>query len=63
MSNETLVRCCAPTMACLKTGNMFSCAFDSRKQMTEELRYLNLDCLSRGFLWRNWRSQDRIDIY
>ena len=38
MSNETLIRCCAPTMACLKTGNMFSCAFDSREQMTEELR-------------------------
>ena len=41
MSNETLIRCCAPTMACLKTGNMFSCAFDSQKQMTEELRHLN----------------------
>ena len=24
MSNETLIRCCAPTMACLKTGNMFT---------------------------------------
>ena len=31
MSNEILIRCCAPTMACLKTGNMFTCAFDSRK--------------------------------
>ena len=31
MSNETLIRCCAPTMACLKTGNMFNCAFESRE--------------------------------
>ena len=41
MSNETLIRSCAPTMACLKTGNMFTCAFDSREQMTAELRQLN----------------------
>ena len=41
MSNETLIRCCAPTMACLKTGNMFNCAFDSQRQMIEELRHLN----------------------
>jgi len=25
MSNELLIRCCAPTMARLKTGNMFNC--------------------------------------
>ena len=42
MSNEILIRCCAPTMACLKTGNMFNCAFSGPEQMTEELRRLNL---------------------
>ena len=41
MSNETLIRCCAPTMASLKTGNMFSSLFDSRDEMTAELRKLN----------------------
>ncbi len=41
MSNETLIRCCAPTMANLKTGNMFNYAFESRKEMTNELRKLN----------------------
>ena len=48
MSNELLVRCCAPTMASLKTGNMFSCAFESRGQMTEELRRLNLRLGRKG---------------
>ena len=48
MSNETLIRCCAPTMACLKTGNMFSCAFDSREQMTDELRRLNQRLMQKG---------------
>ena len=48
MSNETLIRCCAPTMACLKTGSMFNCVFDSQKQMTEELRYLNQRLRHKG---------------
>ena len=58
MSNETLVRCCAPTMACLKTGNMFSCAFDSREQMTAELRRLNQRLRKKGIriLPRRWRD-------
>ena len=58
MSNETLIRCCAPTMACLKTGNMFSCAFDSQKQMTEELRHLNQRLRHKGLrlLPLRWRD-------
>ena len=42
MSNEMLIRCCAPTMASLKTGNMFNCPFDSREEMTAELRRLDV---------------------
>ena len=41
MSNEMLIRCCAPTMASLKTGNMFNCPFRSKEEMTAELRQLN----------------------
>lgn len=41
MSNEMLIRCCAPTMASLKTGNMFNCPFGSKEEMTAELRKLN----------------------
>ena len=58
MSNETLIRCCAPTMACLKTGNMFTCAFDSRKQLTIELRQLNQRLSHKGLriLPLRWRD-------
>ena len=58
MSNETLIRCCAPTLACLKTGNMFTCAFDSRKQMTKELRQLNQRLSHKGLriLPLRWRD-------
>jgi len=58
MSNETLIRCCAPTMARLKTGNMFSCAFDSREQMLKELRQLNQRLRRKGLriLPLRWRG-------
>lgn len=48
MSIETLIRYCAPTIACLKTGNMFSCAFENREQMTVELRRLNRRLRQKG---------------
>ena len=61
MSNETLIRSCAPTMACLRTGNMFTCAFDSREQMTAELRQLNQRLRQKGLRilplrWRDGRA-------
>ena len=58
MSDEFLIRCCAPTMACLKTGNMFSCAFESRGAMTDELRRLNLRLGRKGLriLPLRWRE-------
>ena len=58
MSNEILIRCCAPTMACLKTGNMFTCAFESREQMTDELRRLNQRLGRKGLriLPLRWRD-------
>ena len=58
MSNEILVRCCAPTMACLKTGSMFNCAFASRGQMTDELRRLNRRLGRKGLriLPLKWRD-------
>ncbi len=58
MSNETLTRCCAPTIDRLKTGNMFSCAFCGRKQMTKELRQLNQRLRQKGLriLPLRWRD-------
>ena len=48
MSEELLVQCCAPTLAGIKTGNMFSVEFDSREQMVEELRQLNRELSFAG---------------
>ena len=48
MSNEMLIRWCAPTMARLKTGSMFSCAYESREQINRELRRLNQRLRHKG---------------
>ena len=48
MSDETLVRCCAPTLAGLKTGSLFSCPYESREALLAELRALNREFASRG---------------
>ena len=48
MSDETVIRCCAPTLAAIKTGSLFNCAFESHQEMTENLRTLNLCLLRKG---------------
>ena len=41
MSDETVIRCCAPTLAAIKTGSIFNCAFGSRDEMTATLTFLS----------------------
>ena len=48
MSEELLIRHCSPTLAGIKTGNLFSCACPSRKDLTRDLRRLNQKLLPKG---------------
>ena len=48
MSEEMVIRCCAPTLAAIKTGSLFNCAFESRREMTESLRVINRCLLPKG---------------
>lgn len=48
MSEKMLVRNCSPTMAGLKTGNLFSCDFESVAQMREILRSYNRRLTPKG---------------
>ena len=41
MSEEVIVRLGAPTLAGIKTGSLFTCAYTSRKSVEESLRRLN----------------------
>ena len=48
MSDETLIRCCAPTLAAIKTGSLLNCPFDSREEMTARLREINRSLIPKG---------------
>ena len=41
MSEELLIRHCAPTLAGLKTGNLFNAAFESERALRETACQLN----------------------
>ena len=41
MSDEMVVRQCAPTLASIKTGSLFNAPFDTREKMQQSIRRLN----------------------
>lgn len=48
MSEELLIKHCSPTLAGLKTGNLFICGFESKTQMNCCLRCWNKKLSSKG---------------
>ena len=58
MSDEIVIRCCAPTMAAIKTGSLFNCPFRSREEMTGGLGAINNCLLDKGVCAIPLRYQD-----
>ena len=48
MSEDLIVRHCAPTLAGLKTGNMFTATFASKAQLDSEVLQLNQILADKG---------------
>lgn len=48
MSEEMVIRHCSPTLAGLKTGNIFSCSCVSIEQLYENIRILNKKLAGKG---------------
>lgn len=48
MSEEYLVQYCAPTLAGIKTGNLFSCVCDDRADVNDTIRSVNLRLGKKG---------------
>ena len=48
MSDELLIRYGSPTLAGIKTGNMFSYPYESREEVTSALRRLNKILVPKG---------------
>ncbi len=41
MSEETMIRNCSPTLAGIKTGNLFRCCYETAEDMREAVRHWN----------------------
>ena len=48
MSEDTVIRHGAPTLAGMKTGHLFPCFFSSPQALAEELRAMNRVLVPRG---------------
>ena len=48
MSEDLLIRHCSPTLAGIKTGNLFSCVCPCRKELTKSISGLNRRLVPRG---------------
>ena len=48
MSDDYLVRNCAPTLAGIKTGNIFSCPYESKETLLDAIRQLNRRLSAKG---------------
>ena len=48
MSDELVVLQCSPTLAGIKTGNLFSCVYASRRQLKDEMRRMNSFLVKKG---------------
>lgn len=59
MSEELIIRHCSPTLAGLKTGNMFRCSYSSQSELLDEIRKLNRKLACKGLRVLPLRIDDR----
>ena len=58
MSEELLVKQCAPTLAGIKTGSLFPCPCDDRESLLADIRRLNLLLVPKGLCLLPIRYRD-----
>lgn len=64
MSVEMVVRHCAPTLAGIKTGSIFSCDYSSREELLNDIRQMNQKLVPKGLRMIPLRySAERVLIY
>ena len=62
MSEEAVVRNCAPTLAGIKTGNMFSCRYGSIDEMRDSVRFWNRRLRDKGVRILPLRYRDHLAL-
>ena len=64
MSDEMIIRHCSPTLAGIKTGNVFTCSYSDKKELLSAVRSLNRRLLPKGVRVIPLRiSADRVLLY
>ena len=64
MSEELIIRHCSPTLAGLKTGNLFSCTFCTEEELRQDIIALNRKLVPKGLRVLPLRLEgDRALIY
>ncbi|WP_026652384.1 DUF3793 family protein [Butyrivibrio proteoclasticus] len=66
MGDQLLIRLCSPTLAGLKTGNLFTVDCDDRQKFNSEVRGFNARLLSKGIRMipvKYWKGHVLIYLY
>ena len=63
MQEELIVQLCSPTLAGLKTGSLFSCPYQSERELADDVRRLNRRLAPRGVRVLVLRVRRRALIY
>lgn len=58
MSEELLVKHCAPTLAGIKTANLFNCPYPSKNELKDNIRSLNKRLIPKGLRVLPLRCKD-----
>ena len=58
MSEDLLIRHCSPTLAGIKPGNMFPCAYNTSKELQDYIRRLNRVLVPKGIRVMVLRCKD-----
>lgn len=59
MSEDMIVRNCSPTLAGMKTGNLFSCPFEDVDEMRDSVRHWNHLLVQKGLRMLPLKFEDR----
>ncbi len=59
MSEKLIIEHCSPTLAGLKTGNLFTCPYESEQGLRQELRQFNKRLTSKGLRILPLRCKER----
>ena len=56
MSTELLIQCCAPTLAGMKTGSIYSCPYETRELADKKVALFGSYGLGDGEWMRSWED-------